>query len=501
MITETFLNACFSVILNKTIKVKKSPVLYRDILAILDFYEKKEKLDISVSIKTKFECLKKICDLKVTNDKTNENILDSISFSEKYRPLHDFLETKVTEVITEQIVQDNVRQIRLRKKLNSLFSNYDSLSDFLEQLKDGSFESIDDLLLDYEAIIKTLYSNMMSENRGVAIEASSSLDLVEDDFGPVLDLIKKKYSRANTTSTGYSVLDNEVFNGGFEPSRIYIIGGSSGAGKSTLLNNFIVNSATRSSEVFEKVEITQPQKNGIKRVYIYITLENTIEESLLRTYQPMFNKSTKDVLKDIEDGVNIKEKILNELKKTDSTIVMKYFPSKSVSCLDLMEVLDEVASEYGRDTIKGLYVDYLDILKTDTRYDMYRIELGDITLSLKSLAVEYEIPVIVPTQLNKSAYDVQDSRELSVSQISESVKKVEHADCVMLLSKDKIDDTKVYAQIGKNRSGKANVNLEFKVNFSHFKFLSGNKVSNDKKPDSTTPHKEIKDFSGFGGGF
>jgi soluble cytochrome b562 len=71
----------------------------------------------------------------------------------------------------------------------------------------------------------------------------------------------------------------------------------------------------------------------------------------------------------------------------------------------------------------------------------------------------------------------------------------------MLLSKDKIDDTKVYAQVGKNRSGKANVNLEFKVNFSHFKFLSGNKVSNDKKPDSTTKQKEIKDFSGFGGGF
>ncbi len=501
MLTESFLNACFSVVLNRTIKVKKTPVLYRDILSVLDFYEKKEKLDIAISVKTKFECLKKICDLKLKNEKTDDNILDSISFSEKFRPLHDFLDTKITETVTEQILQDNVRQIRLRKKLNSLFSNYDALSGFLDQLKDGSFESIDDLLGDYEGIIKTLYSNMMTENRGVAIEASSSLDLVEDDFEPVLELIQQKYSRVNTTSTGYTVLDNEVFNGGFEPSRIYVIGGSSGSGKSTILNNFIINSATRVEDIFEKPLAFTPKKNGISKVYIYITLENTIEESLLRTYQPMFNKTTKEVLKEIKEGVDIKQKILNELQRTNSTIIMKYFKSKSISCLDIMEVLDEAISEYGQETIKGLYVDYLDILKTDTKYDMYRIELGDITLSLKSLAVDYAIPVIVPTQLNKSAYEIKDSRELNLGQISESVKKVEHADCIILLSKDKTDPTKIYAQVGKNRSGKSDVNLEFKVNFNYFKFLSGNKVSNDKKPDSTTKDNVIKDFTGFGKGW
>jgi replicative DNA helicase len=59
-----------------------------------------------------------------------------------------------------------------------------------------------------------------------------------------------------------------------------------------------------------------------------------------------------------------------------------------------MGIVDNVIDEYGQESIQGLYVDYLDLLKTDTKYDLYRMELGYITLSLKTLAVEYNIPVL-----------------------------------------------------------------------------------------------------------
>jgi replicative DNA helicase len=150
-----------------------------------------------------------------------------------------------------------------------------------------------------------------------------------------------------------------------------------------------------------------------------------------------------------------------------------------------MGVLDDVIDKYGKDAIAGLYIDYLDLLKTDMRYDIYRMELGHITLSLKTLAVQYNIPVITATQLGRSAYKISDSRDLGVDQISESIKKVEHADFVGLLAKDPVDENLVHGKIGKNRSGKSNVAIDFKVDFSRFKYVTASNVSIRVESDDT----------------
>lgn len=502
MITESFLNSCYSVVINKTIKIKKNKALFRDILSVLSFHESKEQLQIPMDVKTKFDCLKKICQMKL-DDKSTQNTIDSLMYSNKFNGLHDFLEFKRNEEIKDVNAIDIVKQIRLKKTYNSLFDNYDSLSTFVNQFKDGSFDSLDDLALDYENIIQTMYLNMMTEKRGVSIEASASLDLSGDDYEHVLELILKKYERKNTVPTGYPVLDNEVLNGGAEPSRIYIIGGSSGSGKSTFLNNLIVNAATQNINIWDNDPIVKegdnsnviPLKDGVENVFIYITLENTIEESLMRFYQTLFTKDKNEVLRDISNKVDIKTKILEKLKLCKSTIIMKYFPPMSISTLDIMGVLDDTIGEYGQGTIKGLYVDYLDLLKCDTKYDMYRLELGHITLSLKTLAVEYNIPVFIPTQLGRGAYKIQSSAELSLDQISEAIKKVEHADFVILMSRDQVDDHKVYGKVGKNRSGVNNINLEFNVSFEYFKFNSIRKVSNSAAPDALSNAQTIPSFS------
>jgi replicative DNA helicase len=434
-------------------------------------------------------------------DKTTESIIDSISFSENFKQHKDFLDMKMTEEISEKEFQDIIKQVRLRTKINTLFENYDDLSDVLDSIKDGSFDSLDDLIEDYEATIKRLYSNMMESNRSIAIEAAASLDLVKDDFSHVVEMIKKKYDRSNTTSTGFIFLDNGIMNGGYEPSRLYVYGGGSGSGKSTILNNTIYKSAIAPMDVSSK----KFKQGEINKVYIYVSLENTIEEALMRTYQPMFDRTVPDMLREIGSGVDIKKRLLAELAKNGSTIIMKYFPAMSIGPLDLMGVLDDAIDEYGKDKIAGLYIDYLDLLKTDTKYDLYRIELGHITLSLKTLAVEYNIPVITGSQLTRNVYRIDDSHKLSLDMMSESIKKVEHADFVLLLAKDPVDDTIVHGKVGKNRSGKANTSIDFKVDFERFKFISASTKANYKKSDATTKSKSKGktcntgfDFNGIG---
>jgi len=492
MITEQYVNSCYSIILNKHSKVRKDKLLFRDIMETLSEYttSKKEKKEIPINIQNKLECLLKICELKL-EDKTDDNIMDSLSLSEKFRPLHDFLHSKREEQLHENDILDNIKQIRLRKKLGSLLTNHDKLGNFLTVIKDGSFESIDDIVLDYENIVKTLYTNMMDNNRSAMIEATSSLDLMKDDYTHVVETIVKKYDKCNKTSTGFPILDNEVLNGGFDASRLYVFGGSSGSGKSTILCNMMTNAATIPITKIDKV-----QKKEGKDVYVYITLENTIEESLLRIYQSIFNKTLVQVLRDISSNVNIKAEVIRELDKNNSTIIMHYFPASSISTLDIMTVLDDAISTYGKDSIKGLYIDYLDLLRTDIKYDIYRLELGQITVALKSLAVEYAIPVITATQLGRETYKIQTSQELNLAQIGESIKKVEHADFVALLSKDPVDDKVVHFKVGKNRSGKSGLSLDFNVNFEVFRFQTAVKMANSKKPNAT--NENSMGFGGFG---
>jgi hypothetical protein len=483
LVTESFLNSCFSLLLNKNSKIRKSKALYRDILEILDFSESKETLDIPLIVKTKLDCLRKIVDL-LLGGKTIQNMLDSISLTEKFRQHMDFLDVKINEDLADNVFQDNLRQIRLRKKINALFENYDELSHVLDSIKDGSFDSIDDLVEDYEVTIKKLYSNMVETNRAVTIEAAASLDLAKDDDGPVIEMIRKKYERTSKTPSGFKMLDNQILIGGYEPSRLYVYGGASGAGKSTLLNNTIIKSATMPLQMTTNSNIVTAGE--INKVYVYVTCENTIEESLMRTYMPMFSRTSQEMLSEIGKGVNIQQQVIGQLARSGSTIIMKYFPAMSIGVVDLMAVLDDAINEYGKERIAGLYVDYLDLLKTDIRYDLYRIELGHITLSLKTLAVQYNIPVVTGTQLGRTAYKITDSRDLGVEMISESIKKVEHADFVMLLAKDPHDETMVHGKIGKNRSGKSNVSIDFKVDFERFLFIQDMTPSNPNKPDGTT---------------
>ena len=222
MITESFLNSCFSLLLNKNSTVKRSKALYRDILEVLDFSESKESVEIPISVKNKLELLKIISKM-LTEEKTIQNIFDSVVFSEKFKQHKDFLDMMINDKLNSAVFQDTINQVRLRKKIGALFKNYDELDKVLTSIKDGSFDSIDSLVDDYEATIKTLYSNMMESNRSLTIQAASSLDLLNDNYEHVIEMIKLKYDKSNGTSTGFDIFDNVVMNGGgYEPSRLYI---------------------------------------------------------------------------------------------------------------------------------------------------------------------------------------------------------------------------------------------------------------------------------------
>jgi len=475
MINELFLNSCFSIIFSNNRKVRKE--VYRDILHIIEFCNAQNKLDVPVVVKTKTECLKEICNLKL-EDRQDDNIIDSILSSGKFSNLCDFIESKRMEKLEDHEIDDHIKQIGLRTKFMILFPNHARLSEFLESAKNNSYNSLDKFTDDYEAFLKEMYSNLMTTNRYNVSERNSTIDLINNNYNNIIHIIKEKYDSKNTVPTGFDIFDDDIFNGGFAKSRLYIFGGGSGSGKSTLMINCFLNQATGKNS--RGLNIKKFENSTEKEVYVYITLENQIDETFLRLYQSLFGKTEISSLRDFSGGIEIEECIKKRLRK-NAVPIIKYYKKYSIGVVDIMTILDDIESEHGKGSIKCLYVDYLDLLRSDVNYDVYRLELGFITSSLKDLAVEYNIPVITGSQLNKSIYEnPSDSRSFNLGMMSESMKKVDHADFVAMMVKDKHEEGVVHARVGKNRSGVSEISIDFKVNFKHFKFLQGIKIVSKK---------------------
>ena len=483
MVNESFIDSCFSILLSKS-NIRGDKSVFRDILEVVDFYKSKESIDIPIQLKNKFDCLRKICELRL-NGSDVDNSVESVT-EVKFNDLYDFLYTKKEEEIPEEKISSYIQEIKLRRKLKYVFNNYDSLSKFLENLKNNSFESVEDLVENYESFIRKSYTDLSEISRSEALESACTLDLANDSCASIIDIISSKYSKVQKIPSGFYNLDKEALFGGFEPSRVYILGGGTGSGKSTLLNNIIVNNTlSRSNKYYDLIDGSELEESEQKeQIFIYITLENTLDEAFLRTYQPLFNLTTEDVLKEIRDGVDIETKFKEEMKKNNINVIMRYYGPNTISFLDIRSLIDEVKDKNPHAEIGAVLVDYLELINPEIRSDLYRLDLGRVTLGAKSLAVDYSVPVIMPTQLNRSVYRSTSTGTLRLDQMGESIKIVENADCVMLQVQDEMQPDLVHFKVSKNRAGKGNVSYNFKVKWDAYKFYHCHPVSNVDESNS-----------------
>jgi replicative DNA helicase len=114
-----------------------------------------------------------------------------------------------------------------------------------------------------------------------------------------------------------------------------------------------------------------------------------------------------------------------------------YLEPYSSTIVDLSMHIDQCKAKHPNKKLRAVYVDYLDLMKSVNKTEQYRLELGYITAELKKLGNKYDVPIITATQLNSKGYDMDKSPKLS--SITESKKKVEHADFVALMSQSKSD--------------------------------------------------------------
>ena len=160
-----------------------------------------------------------------------------------------------------------------------------------------------------------------------------------------------------------------------------------------------------------------------------------------------------------------KEDIKEQLSKLKGELIIKHYPTKSVSVMGLRAHVEKCIMQGKKPDV--IIVDYADLLRGHGQEK--RHELEGIYEDLRGMAGEYEIPVWTASQANRSALEED---IIDASKISESYGKVMVADFVLSLSRkvaDKLAGTGRWHVI-KNRFGPDGITLPSKMNTSNGQF-------------------------------
>ena len=226
---------------------------------------------------------------------------------------------------------------------------------------------------------------------------------------------------------GFDKLDNLL--GGLEGGDMIVIGARPAVGKSALVTQITSNLAKQGKRIgFYNLEMQN------KQVYErFVVSESGIGLTRLR-------RAIK-FLGDEEERFNK----ANETLEKAENIVITSGGAKSVS---------DIRAESKHMDYDIIIIDYMQLLKAETTYRGNRAaEVGEISRSIKNLAMELNIPIIALSQLNRVS-EMKETKEPTMAELREAGNIEQDASVIVLMwNLDNEDKTKKGCKIEKNRQG------------------------------------------------
>ena len=359
---------------------------------------------------------------------------------------HDYLLSVAESVPSSANVEHYARIVREKLLARRLIG---AANDILRSAYDG-VEDAEKLLADAEGRVFEIGQSGVT---GETMRISSFLNF------DVIESLQDSSRRITGIRTGFDDLDEKT--NGLEPSELIIVAGRPSMGKTTLVNNIMLHAAV--------VE---------KRPCAFFSLETSARQigiNLLGAHAQV------DAHK-MRRGFLSKEEWQHLWKVASSLIEAPLFVDESAN-LTIRELRAKARRLKSREKIELIAVDYLQQLEGHTRENRQQ-EISSISRSLKAMARELDIPVIVVSQLSR-AVEAREGNKPRLSDLRESGSIEQDADLVLLLYrrgyyKPEEADQENLAEIliAKQRNGPTGkVDLYFRKNVLRFENYSDIKES------------------------
>ena len=324
-------------------------------------------------------------------------------------------------------------------------STYRSVAEVIEDFKDNFANStnLESTCMDYCSKITNIVSGSLADDKLETISSGAD-DVIED-------LLKSRSKGCIGIDCGFKKVNRIL--GGLQPGKLYIIGARPSMGKSALAMNI--------SEYVSK-------DNNV----LFISLEMSKKEYAQRL---MIGRAGVDVNK-INTGTITDEEIARvKLQKDYLNSLNLYIETKSpcrVSDVELA-IINLISTRGSCDLV---VIDYLQLLTPSSTSRNRENEVAEMSRDIKSLAVKYNVPIIVLSQLSRALESREDKRPM-LSDLRESGAIEQDADVVMFVYRDEWYNPDNPASraagdllIRKNRGGKNNTDIEMCWNASAVRF-------------------------------
>jgi len=307
----------------------------------------------------------------------------------------------------------------------------------------------DSLIRDYQRRLAISFSE---ETSRLVAEGGDPIEIFEDfqaklhgltsaqrtkstRIGDTLDdvLAEMDDNAANPTrplgiSTGIRPLDDLL--GGINPGELLVIGARTGVGKTSLALTITLNAAKQGENcLFFSLE--QPKRE--------------IQYKLLSAETDMLTK-------DLQRGNWTAEDRKNKILPAKTLLGGLNLSIDDRSALRDRDIIQEVR----RLKPSLVVVDYIGLMRAATKRNERYLEVGSISASLKGLAKDARVPVILISQLNRNAEGRQNKRPI-LTDLRESDQIGQDADKVLLMYRKPTDDGTLSIEteliLDKNRHG------------------------------------------------
>ena len=396
--------------------------------AMLDLYEKNEPIDL----------------ITLTERMSGRNELESVGGA-------SYLSAIVNQVPTSANVKYHSKTVKEKAILRNMITTATEIIQ-MGYTPEISGQDVNELLDLAETKIFGISEKMIK----------SSYVHVKDVLKDTIELVDKLYNKKELITglpTGFTDLD--VTTTGFQPGDLVVVGARPGMGKTA----FCLNIATHVG-----IEVKVP-------VAIF-SLEMTKEQLALR----MVCSEAEVDSKSVRSGYHSKEdyrKLVNAAGRLAEASI--YIDDSFNSVLEIRAKARRLKAEHGLGLI---IVDYLQLMSGVGHFMQREQVISEISRSMKALAKDLSVPVVLISQLNRSCELRGEDKSPLIADLRESGAIEQDADTILFLyrdeyyKKDKSTEKGVAVlDIAKQRNGPTNkFKLTFTDKFTKFKDYTDREV-------------------------